>query len=104
MDVSCGALPFEEEVIARATRVDVGGLVVPLATPEDLIVMKAIAHRGRDMADIEAILDAQPKLDVNRVRRWVGEFAAVLEMPEIADDLEKLLGNRPKPKKKKGKS
>jgi hypothetical protein len=104
LDISFGALPFEEEAVKRAVPTDIGGQVVPLPTPEDLIIMKAVAHRPRDLADIEGILAAQPKLDWERIRRWVGDFAAVLEMPEIFDDLENLLAQRPKQRKGKGKA
>jgi predicted nucleotidyltransferase len=72
------------------------GVRVPLPLPEDLIVMKAVAHRAQDLADIEAILAAQPKLNLRRVRRWVREFAAALSMPEILNDLEALLSQRRK--------
>ena len=58
--------------------------------------MKAIAGRGRDIMDIENIIQANPDLDVERIRRWVREFSAVLEMPEIHDALEKLLRQRPR--------
>lgn len=94
IDVSVGALPFEEESLARARRRRVAGVSVPLLTPEDLIVMKAIAHRPRDIADIEALVDAHPRLDRRRVRRWVGEFAAVLDAPEIVDTIERILRPR----------
>jgi hypothetical protein len=57
--------------------------------------MKAIAGRGRDIMDIENIIQANPNLDVDRIRRCVREFSAVLEMPEIHDALEKLLRQRP---------
>ena len=53
--------------------------------------MKAVAHRTRDLADIEAVLEAYPKLDFKRIRKWVKEFAEVLEMPEIYEDLNKLI-------------
>ncbi len=102
VDVSLGALPFEEEAVARATLVDVGELRIPLPTPEDLIIMKAIAHRPNDLADISGLLDAHPKLDWRRIRRWVGEFAEVLEMPEILTDLEKLLSSQTKTRKSRG--
>ncbi|MBI3976671.1 MAG: nucleotidyltransferase [Chloroflexi bacterium] len=91
VDISFGALPFEKEAIERHLSVEVGGVSIPLPTPEDLIVMKAIAHRQRDVADIESLLDAHPRLDLRRVRRWVREFSAVLEMPEILNDLEAML-------------
>ena len=58
--------------------------------------MKAIAGRGRDIRDIENIIQANPDLDVERIRRWVREVSAVLEMPEIHDALEKLFQKRPR--------
>jgi hypothetical protein len=63
VDISFGALPFEEEAIARAVEGKVGKIRLPLPTPEDLVIMKAVAHRPRDAVDIEAVLDAHPKLD-----------------------------------------
>lgn len=99
VDISLGALPFEEEAISRATERKVGRLRVPLPTPEDLVIMKAIAHRPRDAADIEGLLDAHPDLDATRVRRWVGEFAEALDAPELLTDLESLLERRPERKR-----
>jgi hypothetical protein len=99
VDIAFGALPFEEEALARAQVIEVSGLQVPLPTPEDLIVMKAVAHRPRDQADIAAIVDAQGKLNLRRVRQWVRAFAEALEMPELWDDLESML-RRPRPRRK----
>lgn len=99
IDIAFGALPFEEEAVARTVWRDLGGIQVPLPLPEDLLIMKAIAHRPRDMADIESILDAQPKLDLRRVRRWVREFANALDTPELLQDLNTIIGRRRKRKK-----
>lgn len=93
-DITFGALAFEQEAIERATRIDIAGVSVPLATPEDLIVMKAVAHRARDIADIESLLDAHPTLDYERIRRWVREFSTVLQSPPLLDYLERLLANK----------
>ena len=78
----------------KAAWVELGYVEVPLPLPEDLIIMKAVAHRPQDLADIEAILAAHPKLNLRRVRRWLREFAAALSMPEILNDLEALLSRR----------
>jgi len=43
-DVVLGSLPFEKETVARAVWVEVSGVRVPLPRPEDLIIMKAMAH------------------------------------------------------------
>ncbi|MBI5234885.1 MAG: nucleotidyltransferase [Deltaproteobacteria bacterium] len=96
IDISVGALPFEVESVERAVWIDVGGVSLPLPSPEDLIIMKAIAHRPIDMTDIHSILDVHPDIDFSRIRRWVGEFSAILEMPEIYDDLERILIQRKK--------
>ncbi len=91
VDIAFGSLPFEEEVIRRASTVTIGGVAISLASPEDIIIMKAVAHRPRDMADIEAILAARPDIDITRVRQWLADFSALLEVPEILDDIEKML-------------
>jgi hypothetical protein len=43
-DVIFGSLPFERETVAQAVWIDVGGVRVPLPRPEDLIILKAVAH------------------------------------------------------------
>ena len=96
VDITIGKLPFEKEVIARAVWLDIRRIRLPLPAPEDLIIMKAIAHRTRDMADIESILDTHSKLNLQRIRRWVGEFSTAIDMPEILDDLEGILTRRRK--------
>lgn len=91
VDISFGVLPFEQEAIQRAKVVSFMKVRLPLPQPEDLIIMKAIARRPRDIADIEGLLAAHPNMDTKRIRKWVKEFAKVLEMPEIYKDLEKIL-------------
>ena len=65
---------------------------MPLPTPEDLIVMKVIAGRPRDIADIEGIVANTPDLNKTRVRLIVGELAAELGDSQLSDFLETLLG------------
>lgn len=100
VDIVFGSLLFEKEAVARAIWMELGGVRAPLPLPEDLIIMKAVAHRPQDLADIEAILAAHPKLNLRRVRRWVREFAAALSMPEILTDLKVLLDKRHKKRAK----
>ena len=94
LDITFGQLPFERDAVNRAVRLSVAGLEIPLPEPEDLLVMKAVAHRARDLADIEAVLDAQPELDLARVRATVKEFSDALEMPDLLQDLEELIRRR----------
>ena len=52
VDVTLGALPFEEEMMARSTAVEFApGVVLPCCAAEALLVMKLFAARPRDWAD-----------------------------------------------------
>ncbi len=93
IDISFGYLPFEEESIRRRTFHKVGPLRIPLPTPEDLIIMKMVAHRSQDMIDVKTILQTYPKLDRQRIQKWVKEFSKVLENPGILSDLKKIMKN-----------
>lgn len=91
IDVSLATLPFEREVIERAKERTVRGVAFRLATPEDLVVMKAIALRPRDVADIEALLDTHPMLDLERIRSFLRAFTEALETDDFAAEFERLL-------------
>ena len=87
IDISLGILPFEIEAVERSVVYQVGPLNIRLPTPEDLIIFKAVAHRPKDLLDIQAIIVSHPSLDRERIKYWVGEFVKVLEMPELWNDI-----------------
>jgi len=94
IDLSCGALPFEQKMIERAITLKIDELILRVPTPEDLIITKAVAQRAKDVVDIESLLNIHQNLDIPYIRRWVDEFAAALEMPELSENLERLLHHR----------
>jgi hypothetical protein len=91
IDVSLGALPFERELVERARTCHIDDVSFALATPEDVIVMKALAMRPRDQADIEGILQSQAVLDLQRIRATVVEFSEALEAHDLQAELERLI-------------
>ncbi len=101
VDLSLGMLPFERELIDRSTTESVQDTEFPVATAEDLVVMKVLAFRGKDVVDIESVLDANPSLDLKRVRRWVGMLAEALDEPEVAQRFDALIAARPAPPPRK---
>ena len=90
-DLALGLLPFERQAVEAARPRDFGEFVLPLPTPEDLVIMKAIAARPRDIGDIEGIIANTPDLDSVRVLVVVGELAAELGEPQLLSNLEALL-------------
>ncbi|MFQ5602560.1 MAG: nucleotidyl transferase AbiEii/AbiGii toxin family protein [bacterium] len=91
LDIAFAALPFEENSIANAITFDIGNLMLRLPNPEDLIIMKAVASRPKDLIDIESLIDANSTLEYSRIRLVVQEFADALDMPDLIENLEKIL-------------
>ncbi len=87
VDLTICRLPFDSDAIDRSRLIVMGDLQFSVVAPEDLIIMKAIAHRPQDFQDIRAVVRANPQLDVRRVRTQVQEFAKALDMPELWEDI-----------------
>jgi predicted nucleotidyltransferase len=77
--------------VERSQLINIGKISIRLPTVEDLIIMKAVAHRAKDILDIQGVVDANPNLDKQRIKYWLRQFAEALELPEIWLDVEKLL-------------
>lgn len=91
VDISLGIMPFEEEMVERGAVKSFANISARLPTPEDLIIMKAIAHRPKDIEDIRTIVDKYPDLDQHRIEHWVKKFAELMETPELWGQIEKIL-------------
>lgn len=90
IDIALGALPFEEAVVARASRFtflpDVSLLT---CSAEDLIVLKAFASRGKDWVDIEGVIVRQtPHLDWTYIEQQLRPLVELKDAPEIMESLE----------------
>jgi hypothetical protein len=91
VDVILGALPFEQDAVGRAQTHEVSGISVRLPRVEDLLIMKVIAHRAKDLQDVEGLLDAHPGANLEEVRQQVREFASAAAMPDLLDDFARIL-------------
>lgn len=92
VDLSLGWMPFERAAMERATTVDLDGVRLPVATPEDLVVLKAVAWRGIDKSDItELIVRHHAGMDFQRMRATLARFFEVLEIPERLADFDRLV-------------
>jgi hypothetical protein len=90
-DVSFAWTAFEHEAIEAASVILFGTVKAPIAQPDDLIVFKSIAARGRDIDDAVALLTLYPNIDLERVRARVGDLAAAAEVPELSYGLETVI-------------
>jgi hypothetical protein len=92
LEISFAFTSFEQQALAQAVEVRFGGVKISVAAPEDLVIYKALAWRDRDRYDIEQLLTLHgDRIDLERVRAFVHEFAQILGAPERIPELERLL-------------
>jgi hypothetical protein len=78
-----------EEFIARARAVNIGGVLVPVLSPEDLIVTKVLAGREKDLEDIRGILrERGAELDLARMRSLLRLLEEALGQSDLLPLLE----------------
>jgi hypothetical protein len=95
IDVSLGALPFEERSVERAVmRLVATGCRLRVCCAEDLIIHKAFASRDQDWADVDGILMRQGStLDTRLIFEELRPLAS-LKDDTIVPRLERLMRKR----------
>ena len=74
LDLFFNSIPFHASVSRRTREVRLLGARVPILAPEDLIVLKLLFHRHKDIVDIEHIVaTGETALDWPYVRHWLIE-------------------------------
>jgi len=92
LDVVLAGPGLEEEFLARAVVVSLGGMEVPVISPEDLIVTKLLAGRPKDVEDVRGILDERrERLDLVRLRSLLHLLEEALSRSDLTPDFERLL-------------
>jgi hypothetical protein len=75
---------IEDLFLGRCQLHDAGGVRVPVARPEDLVVMKVLAGRQKDRTDVIAILRAQGRdLDIDLVRKTIALLEQALDQSDL---------------------
>jgi len=87
VDVFLAESEYQLELMRRRRSHDLDGQHVWFVRPEDLILLKVLAARPRDIGDIEDVLLAQGDLDEAYMRQWAKELG-------VAEKLEEVLSQR----------
>lgn len=74
IDIFLGETSFQKSYLARRVKVTVNEKNLWVVTPEDLILLKLLASRPRDLLDVADILFTQGQLDEVYLRRWASEL------------------------------
>ena len=74
IDIFLAESGFQESVMTRRVRLELETGFAWLVSAEDLILLKLLAMRPRDVGDILDIFLAQGQLDEDYIRRWTEEL------------------------------
>lgn len=78
---------LEELALEQAQPASVDGVEVPVASSTDLVVMKVLAGRGKDLDDVRALL-ASGDVDLEEARDRLGQPESALGQSDLLPALE----------------
>ena len=92
LDVILAGPGLEEQFFAGARERLVGDVRVPVVCAEDLVTMKVLAGRPRDLDDVAAIARVRrDNLDLNKIRTALRALEGALDRGDLVDTLERLV-------------
>jgi predicted nucleotidyltransferase len=80
VDLFLAETDFQSEVMNRRGEVEVEGRTIWLVSPEDLVLLKLLAARPRDLVDVSDVLFMQGQLDLKYMRKWADELGISAEL------------------------
>lgn len=85
VDIFLAESDFQRSLLKRQQSHDDEGRAVGFVSPEDLILLKLIANRPRDLSDVADVLFVQGQLDEAYLRHWADELGV---RPQLTKALE----------------
>lgn len=83
---------LEEEFLARAHHLAVDDVLVPVVEVTDLVILKVLAARAKDLEDVATLLRIQAeRIDESRVRLLLAMLEAALGQSDLVPTFERLL-------------
>ena len=100
VDVAAALSGIERLTVKRSQRLLYNDVAINVFTIEDLIIMKLVAARPKDIGDLQVLVPKKRKsLDVRYLRARAKEFIDV-ERGDVQEKLEEFLGPRKSRRKK----
>lgn len=88
---------LEDEFLARAVTRDIDGVTVPVVDRSDLVILKVLAARPKDLEDVTTLLGVQgPAIDDARVRDVLAKLEAALGQSDLLPVFERLRAGVPR--------
>jgi hypothetical protein len=92
VEVFSPRVPLQDSILRRRVKADLGDFSFWVTTAEDLILLKMVFHRPKDIEDARRLLAANREtIDAAYLKEWA---AKTLETP-VAEELLRLMGCAP---------
>lgn len=89
VDVVLGGPGLEEMFALRAVATDVGGVTIPVAALEDVLAMKVLAGRPKDLEDVVALLRVRAdQIDFELVGETLSMIEGALDQSDLTPAFE----------------
>jgi len=86
VDIFLAECKFQKSILARRLTETLDGHAITFVTAEDLILLKLIASRPRDLVDVQDVLFTQGQLDETYLRHWAGELGVAEKLEQALRD------------------
>jgi hypothetical protein len=84
LDIVLAGSGLEQEFLDRARDVNLGGAIVPLLDPEDLVIAKVLAGRPKDIEDARGLWQLHgPRLNAQRIRDVLRQLEEALVQGDL---------------------
>lgn len=101
VDIILAGPGLEEQMLARARMRVVRDVPIPFVATPDLIALKVLAGRDKDLEDVRALVRAAPPdLALDDARARLTELAELLEDPRLLETFERAVTGSPTIKKR----
>lgn len=105
VDVVLAGPGLEEEIMGRVRMRKVGGKPVPFIDTVDLVALKVLAGRPKDLEDVRSLVRARiPELSLDLARRRVSELGYMVDDSTLARTLERIISDESETPRKSVKS
>ncbi len=86
LDVFLAESEFQRSLIARRQPVVLDDRSIDIVSPEDLLLLKLIANRPRDLLDVADILFIQGQLDQSYLDHWAAQLGVTERLQQAQSD------------------
>jgi hypothetical protein len=91
-DLFLAETAFQSSLLARRRREAIDGFSIWFVSPEDLVLLKLVANRPRDLLDVHDVLFTQGQLDREYLGRWAQTLGILDQLKGCLQDFDRPTG------------